>query len=397
MKEFEYVAYDSYGNKVKSVVYSEDLQQAKSILKKQNLVVVDIKPVQKKLGFSLKKKIKDEDVYNFFKELSILQKSGVKIEKALQIVSKSIKNPILSKIVEEITLDLKAGLSFSQALSKHDIFPNLAVAMVKAGESTGNLSQAFENIAQYIKFSIQFKNEVKSAMVYPTFLIFASFLTLFAMFKFIIPKFFSVFSTNSVESLPLPSKILLYMSNILTINIYSVVVFILTGAVVYYLKSSGVLGRLTHNLIYVPIVKDIVINLEMSKFCYSMYSMLSGGVEFLRSLNLSVDTVQNKYIKNALSSVANEVKAGKSITESFGKVEFVPEFMVNMVNVGEESGNLKEIFLELHYIFDEKFKNFVKRALTILEPSIITFTGIVVGFIVISLILTVMSLGNVKL
>ncbi len=397
MKEFEYTAYDNYGNKVKSVVYSDNLQQAKSILKNQNLVVVDIKPINRKRSFIFKKNIKDEDIYNFFKELSILQKSGVKIEKALQIVSKSIKNPILSKIVEEITLDLKAGLSFSQALSKHSIFPSLAVAMVKAGESTGNLYQAFENIAQYIKFSIQFKNEVRSAMVYPTFLIFASFLTLFAMFKFIIPKFFSVFSTNSVESLPLPSKILLYLSNIFTINIYSVVFFGLIVAFFYYLKSSGVFSRFAHNFVYFPIIKDIIINLEMSKFCYSMYSMLSGGVEFLNSLNLSVDTVQNKYIKNALSSVSNEVKSGKSITESFGRVEFVPEFMVNMINVGEESGNLKEIFLELHYIFDEKFKNFVKRALTILEPSIITFTGIVVGFIVISLILTVMSLGNVKL
>jgi general secretion pathway protein F len=397
LKEFEYTAYDNYGNKVKSVVYSDNLQQAKSILKNQNLVVVDIKPINRKRSFIFKKNIKDEDIYNFFKELSILQKSGVKIEKALQIVSKSIKNPILSKIVEEITLDLKAGLSFSQALSKHSIFPSLAVAMVKAGESTGNLYQAFENIAQYIKFSIQFKNEVRSAMVYPTFLIFASFLTLFAMFKFIIPKFFSVFSTNSVESLPLPSKILLYLSNIFTINIYSVVFFGLIVAFFYYLKSSGVFSRFAHNFVYFPIIKDIIINLEMSKFCYSMYSMLSGGVEFLNSLNLSVDTVQNKYIKNALSSVSNEVKSGKSITESFGRVEFVPEFMVNMINVGEESGNLKEIFLELHYIFDEKFKNFVKRALTILEPSIITFTGIVVGFIVISLILTVMSLGNVKL
>ena len=397
MKEFEYIAYDRYGNKVKSIVYSENLQQAKSILKNQNFVIVDIKPVEKKVSFTFRKSIKDEDIYNFFKELSILQKSGVKVERALQIVSKSITNPLFSKIVEEITLDLKAGLSFSQALSKHQFFPSLAVAMVKAGESMGNLAQAFENIAHYIKFSIQFKNEVRSAMVYPTFLIVASFLTLFAMFKFIIPKFFSVFSTNSVESLPLPSKILLHMSNLFTLNVYSMGFLGLILALAYYLKSSGILSRFTHNLIYVPVVKDVIINLEMSKFCYSMYSMLSGGVEFLKGLNLAIETVQNKYIRNALSSVVNEVTAGKSITESFAKVEFVPEFMVNMINVGEESGNLKEIFLELHYIFDEKFKSFTKRALTILEPSIITFTGIVVGFIVISLILTVMSLGNVKL
>ncbi|MGC8868447.1 MAG: type II secretion system F family protein [Sulfurihydrogenibium sp.] len=397
MNEYFYEAYDKNGRKVSNIISAQSLEEAKSLLKNQEFVVVKIEPIKKNLSFKLfEGKITEQELYNFFKELSIMTKSGVKIEKALTVIEKSLDNVKLKKIVDEIVKDIKSGVTLPSAFEKHSIFDSLIVAVIKTGDSTGTLSESFSNIAEYLKFKIQFKQEIKSALVYPIFLIFASFLTIFAMFKFIIPKFFSIFSAN-YEELPLISKILLNISNFFTLNPYFIGTFIMLIVGVNILIRTGKLKVLLDYSVNVPLLRNVVINLELSRFSYSMYSMLSSGIDFLKSLELSTNVVQNKKIKRSLESVIPDIRSGKTITESFRKIEYFPSFMLSLINVGEESGNLKDIFYELYTIFEERFKTFVKRTLTILEPAVITLTGIIVGFIVISLILTVMSMSNVKL
>ncbi|MGC9006374.1 MAG: type II secretion system F family protein [Sulfurihydrogenibium sp.] len=397
MNEYFYEAYDKNGRKVSNIISAQSLEEAKSLLKNQEFVVVKIEPIKKNLSFKLfEGKITEQELYNFFKELSIMTKSGVKIEKALTVIERSLDNVKLKKIVNEIVKDIKSGVTLPSAFEKHSIFDSLIVAVIKTGDSTGTLSESFSNIAEYLKFKIQFKQEIKSALVYPIFLIFASFLTIFAMFKFIIPKFFSIFSAN-YEELPLISKILLNISNFFTLNPYFIGTFIMLIVGVNILIRTGKLKVLLDYSVNVPLLRNVVINLELSRFSYSMYSMLSSGIDFLKSLELSTNVVQNKKIKRSLESVIPDIRSGKTITESFRKIEYFPSFMLSLINVGEESGNLKDIFYELYTIFEERFKTFVKRTLTILEPAVITLTGIIVGFIVISLILTVMSMSNVKL
>lgn len=397
MNEYFYEAYDKNGRKVSNIISAQSLEEAKSLLKNQEFVVVKIEPIKKNLSFKLfEGKITEQELYNFFKELSIMTKSGVKIEKALTVIERSLDNVKLKKIVNEIVKDIKSGVTLPSAFEKHSIFDSLIVAVIKTGDSTGTLSESFSNIAEYLKFKIQFKQEIKSALVYPIFLIFASFLTIFAMFKFIIPKFFSIFSAN-YEELPLISKILLNISNFFTLNPYFIGTFIMLIVGVNILIRTGKLKVLLDYSVNVPLLRNVVINLELSRFSYSMYSMLSSGIDFLKSLELSTNVVQNKKIKKSLESVIPDIRSGKTITESFRKIEYFPSFMLSLINVGEESGNLKDIFYELYTIFEERFKTFVKRTLTILEPAVITLTGIIVGFIVISLILTVMSMSNVKL
>jgi len=397
VNEYFYEAYDKNGRKVSNIISAQSLEEAKSLLKNQEFVVVKIEPIKKNLSFKLfEGKITEQELYNFFKELSIMTKSGVKIEKALTVIERSLDNVKLKKIVNEIVKDIKSGVTLPSAFEKHSIFDSLIVAVIKTGDSTGTLSESFSNIAEYLKFKIQFKQEIKSALVYPIFLIFASFLTIFAMFKFIIPKFFSIFSAN-YEELPLISKILLNISNFFTLNPYFIGTFIMLIVGVNILIRTGKLKVLLDYSVNVPLLRNVVINLELSRFSYSMYSMLSSGIDFLKSLELSTNVVQNKKIKRSLESVIPDIRSGKTITESFRKIEYFPSFMLSLINVGEESGNLKDIFYELYTIFEERFKTFVKRTLTILEPAVITLTGIIVGFIVISLILTVMSMSNVKL
>jgi general secretion pathway protein F len=398
---FDYYCIDSSGRSIKGNISADGLSEAKSILRERGLTVLEVITKETRLskGFSFRKGIKDTDIYNISRELSILLKSGIRIDRAFEILINSVPNPKLKECLSAILKDIKAGKTVAQAFIDTKKFSPLMTTMIYAGESVGDIRSAFENIAQHVRFQIQFKGEIRNAMTYPLFLIFASFVTLLVIFKFIIPRFFSIFGQNPEASLPFTARILYSASKFLGMtNIYFfIAVCIVIAVSIRMVNIREVSSRIYSYLIYVPFLRQLISHLELSRFSYSMYSMLNSGIEFITALKLSTVIIQHRQTRESLEPTINQIKEGKRIADVFSQVDFLPDVVPNMLRVGEESGNLKEIFFELHQIFDERFKNSIKRILALVEPLVITITGIIVGFIVISLILTVMSVGNIKL
>jgi general secretion pathway protein F len=162
-------------------------------------------------------------------------------------------------------------------------------------------------------------------------------------------------------------------------------------------KLKFIYSKLFSYLIYLPFLKNIFLNLELSRFCYSMTTMLQSGVEFIIALTYSTEIIQNKLIQKELELTIPKIKEGKSITKAFDEVLFLPAFVKGTIKVAEESGNLAEVFFQLYQHFEEGFKTAIKRLLTIVEPLIITIMGIIIGVIVLSLILSIMSVSNIKI
>jgi general secretion pathway protein F len=223
-------------------------------------------------------------------------------------------------------------------------------------------------------------------------------MTLVFIFSFIVPRFFSIFGSDT-HALPLPAKVLYTMSGVLSFTNLSILIGLIIAVVILKkLRPSRVkLPNLYPYLLDVPLIGRLIVNLELSRFSYSMYSMLQSGIEFIKALKLSAALIQNPRIRSPIESLVEQIKGGKKIADVFSQVHFLPEIVPNMLRVGEGGGNLKEIFFELYQVFDERFKNSTKRALILIEPAIIVIMGVIVGFIVISLILTVMSVGKIKL
>lgn len=398
MTEFEVVVYDRNGNKIKTTRQASDENSLRKELVRSGFAVVSIQPVKSRQEFRLmSSSVRDTELYQLFRELSVLAKSGIKVDRSLQIIINSTRNKKLKEILEKVLESLKAGSTLADAFEKTGFFSPLVVSLIRAAEITGNLSSGFENSANYLKFQVQFKNEIKSAMVYPVFLIFASLFTITVILKFIVPKFFSVFPDIKPENLPVASKIILSLSDLLSLNPVSIAVVAGVFSTIYVLKKQGKLSAIYTAGYYVPVLRDMLININLSRFFYSMYSMLASGIEFIRAVELSSMTVQNKEIRQKIASAVEEIKKGRPISEAFSGAGFLSHATVAMISVGEESGKLEEIFFEIYTIYDENFKNSTKRMLTVMEPLIITITGIIVGFIVISLILTVVTATNVKL
>lgn len=398
--EFDYRCIDPSGRAAKGSITADGLTEAKSLLKERGLTVVRINAGSRGEArkFSLRKGVKDTDLYNMFRELSILIKSGIKIDRAMEILLNSVSNIQLKKDVSAILRDIKAGKTLASAFIDTGRFSLLSTAMIQAGEGAGNIRSAFENIAEYQRFQMQFKSEIRNALAYPAFLIFASILTIFVIFKFIMPRFFSIFGKDTA-SLPLTAKILYSISNFLSLaNIY---LFIIAAAAIYVLirkyKAKNLFSRAYYYLAYAPLIGKLILYLELSRFSYSMYSMLNSGIEFINALKLSCGIIMDKRIRESIEPAINRIKEGKGIADTFSHIGILPDIVPNMLRVGEESGSLREIFFEIYRVFDERFKNTTKRILSLVEPVVITITGIIVGFIVISLILTVMSTGSIKL
>lgn len=401
MSEFEYRCVDTLGKSSIGVISAPDAKEARTRLRERGLVTLELivkTRVEKKTRFG-RKKTKDQDIYNLARELNILLRSGMKIDQALRLLISSVEKPQLKNSLSEILKDISSGKSVAQAFTDTRSFSPLMTTTIHVGESVGDLKTAFDNIAAFMKFQINFKNEIRNAMTYPLFLISASFVTLIVIFKFIVPRFFSIFGERSVATLPLPAKALYFMSNAL--NQTSLLFFsavIVSGILLR--KNRRVrewISRAYAFIIFLPLAGSLVLYLELSRFSFSMYSMLNSGIEFIKALNLSASLIQNKHLRGAIEPAIGQIRGGKKIAEVFSQISMLPGIVPNMITVGESGGNLKEIFFELHQIFDERFKNTVKKALILIEPIIITIMGLIVGFIVISLILTVMGVSNIKL
>ncbi len=394
--DFEYVSLDKTGKEIKGILSANSVQEAKTKLKETGLIIVKVEP--KKEGvFTSTQKISDDELYTISKEMSVLLNSGIVIDRALKMVIDSIEQEKLKLFLENILKDVKGGKALSSAFEEKKMFDPLVITMLRVGETTGNLKDAFDNIAQYTDFRIKFRNEIRNAMAYPMFLVFASFVTLVAIFKLIIPRFFSIFGSNP-KHLPFISRILYEFSK--SLNIKTELIF--TGALIgiYVLSKYFQLNlyrRFANYFIHAPILGNLIIQIELSKFSYAMYAMLKNGVEFIKALDLATNVIKNDFIKEDFKKTSPKIREGKSIGDTFEELRFVPPIFKGMVKVGEESGNMKDMFYELYALFDEKLKNTIKRVLSLIEPIIITVMGLIVGTIVVSLMLTVMNVSNIKL
>jgi general secretion pathway protein F len=397
--EFEYQVADLTGKVISGRISADTLESAKKQLKEKGYYILEIKPLSK-ISFSnfflFKRGLKSEVLYSFFRELAILLKAGLTIDKAFDILITSSRDKVLEKTLREIYKELQEGKNISEAFRRRQIFSEFIISMITAGESIGNLPQAFENIADYLKFQIQFRKDIQNTLAYPIFLIFASFITLLVIFKFILPRFFSLFQG---AKLPLSAKVLLTLGSLFTGKAFLCFIGGFILLIVLYKKNYLQFVNPSFQKIFlkIPLLRGLLFNLDLSRFSYSMYSMLRGGIDFVDALYLSKNLVRLKNLREFFESCIYEIRQGKSIYEAFSRSAILPEIFYHMLRVGEETGSLKEIFFELYNIYDEKFKTTVKRLITLLEPIIITLTGIIVGFIVISLILTVMSVGVVRL
>jgi len=338
--------------------------------------------------------VKSKHLTQFTRQLSTLVDAGLPIVRSVRILENQLRPGVLKNALMDVSDDIEGGATFSEALAKHTkVFDRLYCNMVKAGEAGGVLDVILQRLADFKEKSERLKRRIIGAMIYPVVVISIAGLILTGIMIFIIPSFKEMFDDFKVE-LPQMTKTLIAISNWLRYNylfllLVPVIVFV---AVKLIRRNRG--GRYVVDLIKMrlPIFGQIINKSAVSRFSRTLGTLIQSSVPILEALNIVRDTTGNEVLARAISNVHDSIREGETVAEPLRQSRVCDEMVVNMVDVGEQTGDLDKMLIKVADAYDEDVDNLVNSMVSLLEPLLIVFLGGAVGFIVISLFLPLVRL-----
>jgi general secretion pathway protein F len=326
----------------------------------------------------------------------VLLDAGFPLDRSLSILSDLTEKEKFRELVNDLNSHVRSGKSFSDALSRFPtIFPLFFVNMVKAGEAGGFLEDTITRLSTYLENSHGLKEEVRSALVYPIVLSVFGGASVIFLLTYVVPMFTQIF-TDMGETLPLPTMMMLTLSNFLTDYWWMILLFV--AAVVFsvkrYIKSESGKRAWDSMKFKLPVFGKLYQEAAVSRFSRTLGTLLASGVPILNAFQIVKGTLESEKISDIISSVREAARKGKGISESLKKSDIFPPIAVHMVTVGEETGRLDEMLMKIADRFDIEVRTTVKRLLSLLEPAMIIVMAVLVGFIVISMLLAIFSISE---
>jgi type IV pilus assembly protein PilC len=410
MPIFKFLAVDNKGASIKDKVEALSSEEALETIRGKGLYPTTIKQVKdksltksttaKKRKNSLSSitigRVSDKQINPFTRQLSTLQNADIPIVQSLTILETQMKKGLLKRAIGEIIADIKGGDTLSIAMSKHPkIFDKLYVNIINAGEISGTLDAILERLATYREKMQKLKRKIISAMMYPTTVILASGLILTGIMIFIIPKFAKMFEEMDV-ALPWLTAGLISVSNFLFIHWYSI--FGIPIAVFVILKLVGKIEKcrlITDRLKFkIPIFGKLINKSVISKFARTLATLISSGVPILEALNNVKDITGNMAMSKAVKQIHDSIREGESIAKPLRESKICDAMVVNMVEIGEQTGELDKMLSKIADSYDNDIDSIAESLTSMLEPVIVIFLGVSVGTIVIALFLPLVKLMN---
>jgi type IV pilus assembly protein PilC len=394
MATYAFKALDLSGASTRGEMEAGDKQAVAAQLRSKGLIVVDIEEqVPASAGDLLARfrRVKADDLVIATRQLSTMVNSGMSLLRSLYIIEEQTENDKLRDIWIEVRKNVEAGLSLSDALKKHpDVFNDLYVAMVEAGETGGILDSTLIRVAEQLEKDAALRRQIKAAMVYPAMIGGFAFVVLFALVTFLVPVFETIFKDFGGE-LPAITKFTVWLSHMMTQRWY--VIFGAMFGVVWLFRTwkKTERGRMqwdTLKLKFPMKIGDIVQKVALARFSRTFSGLIAAGVPMLEAIDITGKTSGNKVIEKAMNEVRESVKKGGSLTAPMMEVpEAFPIMVTQMIGVGEETGALETMMTKVADFYEEQVAAAVKALTSILEPIMIVVVGAIVGFIVIAMYL----------
>jgi len=346
--------------------------------------------------FSKNKKPALDDLVLFSRQMYTLMRAGVPIIRSITGLAETTRNQVLQKTLHSVRREIEGGHELSTALAQHqDIFSHLFISMVQVGENTGNLDDVFLQISGYLEREKNTRDQIKAAMRYPMFVIIAITIAMFIINMWVIPTFAKVFAGFNAE-LPLPTQILLGISEF-TVNYW----YLLIGSVLvaffslkYYIKTEKGHWQWDRFMTRIPIIGSIVLRATLARFSRSFSMALSAGVPLVTGLTLVSRAVDNVYIGGHIADMRNGVERGDTLTRTAAATEMFTPLIIQMLTVGEETGNVDEMLEEVANFYDREVDYDVKNLTSAIEPILIVFIGAMVLVLALGVFLPMWDLAG---
>ncbi len=412
MPRYRYKAFSDDGTIIEDVAEVPDPQSLFQLLQEKGLHLINYtseeakveevkdqkeEKAQKKRRFSLFGGVSDADISLFTRQLSALVGAGVSIVDALEVVGEQLPNPKLKEAVLEVAKDVSEGNSLTNAMRKHPkVFPELVVNLVQVGEETGELDKALMRASEYYEKMAMIKSKIKSASFYPISVMVVAVIIVTAILYFIVPTFSEIYESLG-GSLPLPTQILIGMSNALRENIGLIILSIVIFSIAFkqaYSRNYRFRRFIHSKLLNLPKFGDLFMKSAMAKFGRTMATLFSSGVSIERALEVAGNVAGNLVIKEAVDSVRKDITEGMSMWSAMEKTKMFPSMVIAMVKVGEETGQLDQMLESIARFYEDEVDRTVEGLISLIEPLMIVFLGVIIGGILIGLYMPIFKMGE---
>ena len=405
MPVFEYVAIDRAGKNRKGIIDADSARAARQKLRSDGIYPSHLEETQadeisekpSRLQFKLPlQRVRRAELVSTTRQLATLLSAGLPLVSALSGVLEHVKRPGLRKVLSQVRERVKEGMSLASALMEHPaVFPSIYTAMINAGETSGTLELVVERLADFGEQQLDLQRKIRSTLAYPLLMLIVGVGVVVFLMAYVIPRVTQIF-VEMKQELPLPTTILIGVSNLFQ-RYWPVALLVIVGcffAVRHYVKTDAGRRRYDRMLLKLPVVGVIVEKVAIARITRTLGTLLHNGVPLLSSMEIVRNLVSNVVLRQALEEARQEISEGASITAPLARGGVFPPSVIQMISVGEQSGNLEGMLFKVADTFDSEVETSVTTFTSLLGPFMILFLAFFVGFVVLAVLLPIFEMSH---
>lgn len=402
--KYKYKAKTEDGEVYEDTAEVEDKFQLYERVKGEGAVVLSVEEAGKAWDFwsfsKLNRKISTVKIHQkviFARNLAAMIKAGLPVSRALKVLHRQSDNPKLKYVIDKVGDKIKKGTELNAALGEFpDVFPGLFVAMVKAGEESGNLGNSLEVVADQLEKSDHLKKKVRGAMIYPAIIVIVMAIIGVLMMVYVMPTLTKTLKSFNVD-LPITTQFLITTSDLMVNYKFIFLAGVLAVGVGFYMVLKSKKGKRAFEFIFLhlPIIAPMMKKINSARTARTFSSLLSSGVEVVKALDITGEVVQNSYYREVIDEAKKDIQRGDSVAKAFKeKEELYPPLVGEMIEVGEETGQLSEMLMRVATFYEKESARKTENLTSVIEPFLMVFIGAVVGFFAISVISPIYSIAG---
>lgn len=392
-KTYVYRARDSQGNVINGTLAADSEAQVLAYLHEQNYYINFLQEendtVQRMRNFPLFKPIKSQEIVVFCRQLSVMVNCGLPLLHAMKILLTQTNHPVFKKVLSDIYRSLEQGITLTEAMRRHShVFSALMLHMIEVGEAGGVLDEVLERLAVHLEKDEKIKEKVKTAMIYPLFVLGISVVMVTVIMLFVMPVFVRIFDSINM-TLPLPTKMLLSFSLFLQ-DFYWIIAAVLGGAIIGGIKIFSLpkyRSVVDQYVLKIPLLGALMLKVATARFTRTLGVLLKGGIPLITALATSKNVIGNRFLIRSMQYVEKNVKDGFALSAILARQKIFPPMVIQMIAVGEETGKLDVLLGKIADFYENDVENMTARLSSLLEPMIILVLGVIVGGIVLAVAL----------
>ena len=399
MKRYSYRAYDASGTELQGKIEAADFADAKSQLANQKIMLVSMEEdiaISQGVELFARRTVTSQEVEYLTSELSLLLNSGITVDRALAILRRNSSSEAQARLIADLHDGVRRGENLADVMAgQSTIFNPLYLNLVRLGELSGTLPDIFSKLADDMKFQSELRRKIIQALTYPVVIFAVCILCILFVFNYIVPQMQGLF--EGIPELPRYTKILLGASQwVINYQWFVFFAFLAIGfAVLLGRKNPAISSKIDNSLVSLPLASGAVILVERIRFNTAIALMLESGILIDKCLEMAVGSVKSQALAQGLVSAKDQVKKGATLTSALRNSPIYNDFAISLIEVGEGSGELSKVFGEISIRSRREFESAVDRATSLLEPALILFMGLIVGGVVVTMLLSIVSVNEV--